>query len=346
MLLAGDIGGTKTNLAIFSPEAGPRAPLAEATFPSADYPSLEALAHEFLSQVNLKVEQASFGVAGPVVAGRVTITNLPWVIEETQLQATLNLSPVRLLNDLEAIAHAVPFLEPDDLHTLNEGEPAPGGTIAIIAPGTGLGEAFLVWDGSRYRPHASEGGHADFAPTNPLQIELLRYLLDRFEHVSCERVCSGMGLPNIYAYLKDSGYADEPAWLAEQLAVADDPTPVIVNTALRSFGYALRLRSGQAQDITLGRERRCELCVATLNVFVSILGAEAGNLALKVLPTGGVYLGGGIPPRILPALEQKRFMGSFRRKGRFSALLARVPVHVILNPKVALLGVACHGLET
>jgi len=326
MLLAGDIGGTKTNLAIFSPEAGLRAPLAEATFPSTDYPSLEALVREFLAQLDLKPEGASFGVSGPVVAGRVTITNLPWVIDETQLQAALNLSFVHLLNDLEAIAHAVPLLEPADLHTLNEGQPTPGGAVAIIAPGTGLGEAFLTWDGSRYRPHASEGGHTDFAPTNPSEVELLRYLQQRYEHVSYEWVCSGQGLPNIYAFLKDSGYAEEPAWLAGQLAAADDPTPVIVNMAL-------------------DEEKPCELCAATLNTFVSVLGAEAGNLALKVLATGGVYLGGGIPPRILPALKHERFMEAFRHKGRLSGLLAHMPVHVILNPKVALLGAACHGLE-
>jgi glucokinase len=334
MLLAGDIGGTKTNLAVFSPEDGPRAPLAEATFPSADYASLEALVREFLADnkiSRLPIERASFGVAGPVAASRATITNLPWVIEETKLQEALNLSSVRLLNDLNAIAHAVPFLEPADLHTLNAGQPASEGAMAVIAPGTGLGEAFLTWDGTRYRPHPSEGGHADFAPTNPFEFELLRYLRDRFdwgrfEHVSYERVCSGRGLPNIYAYLKDSGYADEPAWLTEQLAAADDPTPIMVNAALDS-------------------QKGCQLCVATLNAFVSILGAEAGNLALKVLASGGVYLGGGIPPRILPALEEERFMKAFRRKGRMSDLLARVPVHIILNPKVALLGAACHGLE-
>jgi glucokinase len=300
--------------------------LAEATFPSTDYPSLEALVREFLAQLDLKPEGASFGASGPVVAGRVTVTNLPWVIDETQLQAALNLSFVHLLNDLEAIAHAVPLLEPADLHNLNEGQPTPGGNIAVIAPGTGLGEAFLTWDGARYRPHASEGGHTDFAPTNPLEVELLRYLQHRYEHVSYEWVCSGQGLPNIYAFLKDGGYAEEPAWLAEQLAAADDPTPVIVNVALDD-------------------EKPSELCAATLNAFVSILGAEAGNLALKVLATGGVYLGGGIPPRILPALKRERFMKAFRHKGRLSGLLARMPVHVILNPKVALLGVACHGLE-
>jgi glucokinase len=324
MLLAADIGGTKTNLAVFSPEEGPRAPLAEATYPSGPYPSLEALVREFLDQVNLKVENASFGVAGPVVEGRATTTNLPWIIDETQLEQALNLSSVRLLNDLDAIAHAVPFLEPVDLHTLNAGEPVPDGTMAVIAPGTGLGEAFLTWSGSRYQPFPSEGGHADFAATNPLEIGLLRYLLDQREHVSYERVCSGRGLPNIYAYLKESGYAYEPGWLAKQLAGADDATPVIVNAALAGEN---------------------ELCIATLNTFVSILGAEAGNLGLKVLATGGVYLGGGIPPRILLALQDGNFMRAFLNKGRFSDLLARMPVHVILNPKAALLGAACHGFE-
>jgi glucokinase len=326
MLLAGDIGGTKTSLAIFSPEAGPRAPLVEATFPSADYPSLEAVVRKFLARVDLEVGQASFGVAGPVVGGRAEITNLPWVIEESQLREALYLSSVRLLNDLEAIAHAVPILSPADLHTLSEGQPAPGGAIAVIAPGTGLGEAYLTWDGSRYCPRASEGGHASFAPTTPLQVELLRYLQDRLEHVSYERVCSGQGISNIYAFLKDSGRAAEPAWLAERLTAADDPAPVIANAALNT-------------------ERPCELCISTLDTFISILGAEAGNLALKVLATGGVYLGGGIPPRILPALEQGQFMGAFQRKGRLSDLLACMPVHVILNPEAALLGTACYGLE-
>jgi glucokinase len=324
MLLAGDIGGTKTNLAIFSPDEGLRAPLAEATFPSRDYPSLDVLVTQFLAQVDLSVERASFGVAGPVEAGRATTTNLPWEMDEEQLQEVLNIPSVRLLNDLDAIAHAVPFLEPSDLHTLNEGRPVDGGTLAVVAPGTGLGEAFLTWDGTQYLPFPSEGGHADFAPTNARQIGLLEYLLERFDHVSFERVCSGRGMPNIYAYLKDSGYAAEPDWLAERLAAADDPNPVIAKAAL----------AGES-----------ELCVATLDTFVSVLGAEAGNMALKVLATGGLYLGGGIPPRILPALQGGKFMQAFVKKGRFAELLARVPVHVILNPKSALLGAACHGLE-
>ncbi len=328
LLLAGDIGGTKTNLAVFSSEKGWREPLMEQTFPSGQYPSLEAVVREFLVQQHFSVERASFGVAGPVVGGRATITNLPWVMDKEQLSLALNIPSVRLLNDLDAIAHAVPFLEPNDLHTLNVGQVVAGGSIAVIAPGTGLGEAFLTWDGSRYRPHTSEGGHADFAPTNELEIGLLRFAQQRFKHVSFERVCSGKGLPNIYAYLKDAGYAQEPQWLAEQLAAANDPTPIIMNAAIEEDKGA-----------------RCDLCVATLNAFVAILGAEAGNLALKVLATGGVFLGGGIPPRILSFLEDERFLQAFRRKGRFTDLLARVPVHVILNPKIALLGAACHGFE-
>jgi glucokinase len=326
MLLAGDIGGTKTNLAIFSPTDGPRVPLVEATFPSARYPTLEAVVREFLSRIDLTVSRACFGVAGPVVNGRATVTNLPWKMAEAQLAQTLELEAVHLLNDLESIANAIPLLEADDLYTLNDAEPAPEGAIAVIAPGTGLGEAFLTWDGSQYEAHPSEGGHADFGPSDEVQLGLLRYLLDIHGHASWERVCSGIGLPNIYAYLKASGYAEEPPWFADKLAAVSDRTPVIVNNAL-------------------GEGEHCELCVATLSIFVSALGAEAGNLALKVLATGGVYLGGGIPPRILPALSNGAFMQSFQSKGRFSALMKSIPVHVILNPRSALLGVARYGLK-
>jgi glucokinase len=324
MLLAGDIGGTKTNLAVFSHAEGIDAPLAIATFPSRRYASLDVLVKEFLAQVDIAIDHACFGVAGPVVAGKVATTNLPWTISESQLQETLSLSSVQLLNDLAAIAYAAPFLKPEDLHTLNEGEAVPGGALAVIAPGTGLGEGFLTWAGARYNTHPSEGGHAGFAPMDALQVDLLRYLMDRFDHVSFERVCSGVGIPNIYAFLRDSGHAPEPEWLAKQLAMADDPNPVIARAALAG---------------------ECELCVATFNVFVSIMGAEAGNLALKVLATGGVYVGGGIPPRILPLLQSERFMEAFTHKGRFSDLLSRVPVYVILNPKAALLGAACYGLD-
>jgi glucokinase len=328
MLLAGDIGGTKTNLAVFSTndEDGWRKPLAEATFPSGRYPSLEALAEEFQEQHHFSIERASFGVAGPVVGGKATITNLPWVLEENHLKRALNIPSVSLLNDLNAIAHGVPYLGGEELHTLNAGHPVPKGSIAVVAPGTGLGEAFLTWEGERYHAHTSEGGHADFAPADGLQLELLRYFQQRFSHVSFERFCSGKGLPNIYTFLKETGHTTEPGWLAEQLADAHDPTPIIVGNAL-------------------DKEHACEICSLTLDLFVAILGAEAGNMALKVLATGGVYLGGGIPPRILPFLSEGRFMQSFLRKGRLSNVLIPVPVYVILNPNIALLGAARHGFE-
>jgi glucokinase len=326
MLLAGDIGATKTILAVYAPEGVPGTPLAEATFVSAEYPSLEALVQKFLAQAGAGVERASFGVAGPVVGGRVTTTNLPWVIDEEHLRRSLNLTAVRIANDLEAIARAVPELQPSDLYTLHRGEPVAGGTRAVVAPGTGLGEAFLVWDGARYRAHASEGGHTDFAPTSALEVELLGYLQQRLGHVSYERICSGLGVPNIYAFLKDNGHAEEPVWMAERLRSIADPTPLIIGNAL-------------------DRDASCALCRSTLDIFVSVLGSEAGNLALKVLATGGLYLGGGIPPRILSLLEDGPFLESFRSKGRMSDLLSRVPVHVILNPTAALLGAACLGLD-
>ena len=324
VLLAGDIGGTKTALALYSVEQGPRQPLTQATFPSQNYVSLEAIVREFLADKTVRVLRASFGVAGPVDNGRAQVTNLPWIIEAQALSAMLE-APVVLLNDLAAIAHAVPYLAYADLETLNVGQANPHGALGIVAPGTGLGEAFLVWDGQRYRPFPSEGGHADFAPTTPLEVELLSYLQARFGHVSYERVCSGKGLPNLYAFLKDTDRYTEPKWLHDDLARAADPTPVIVQAAL---------------------DQRAEISVATMDLFVSILGSEAGNLALKVLATGGLYLGGGIPPRILSLLTPAAFLSAFTRKGRFADVLARVPVHVIRQPQVALLGAACHGLES
>jgi glucokinase len=326
MLLAGDTGGTKTNLALFRDEESWREPVNEATFPSGDYPSLEALVQDYLAQQQVSIDHASFGVAGPVTDGHATITNLPWKMDEKALQDALYIPSVRLLNDLDAIAHAVPHLDQRDLATINKGQAKPGGAIAVIAPGTGLGEAFLTWNDTGYQPHSSEGGHADFAPSNPFELDLLRYLLERFPHVSYERVCSGKGLPNIYAFLRDTGRAVEADWLAAELAQATDKTPVIMKAALDT-------------------DAPCAIAAATLNTFVSVLGAEAGNMALKVLATGGVYLGGGIPPRILPYLSSERFMQSFCNKGRLGKLLTTTPVHVILNPKIALFGAALHGFE-
>lgn len=325
MLLAGDIGGTKTDLAVFSAEAGPRKPLAQAEFPSSKYSSLEEIVREFLRQVGLPIERACFDVAGPVIGGRVKATNLPWIVEEARLAQEMGISTVRLLNDLEAIALAVPILEPGDLETLNPGEPVKGGSLAVIAPGTGLGQAFLTWDGERYRAYASEGGHADFAPTNALQIGLLQYLQERFGHVSYERVCSGIGIPSIYDYLRGRGDTSESPALAERLATVKDRTPLIVEGAVRP---------GEPDALSL----------AAVQTFVEILGAEAGNLALKVLATGGVYLGGGMPLHVLPILKDGRLLKAFQDKGRFAELLARMPIHVI-TCQAALIGVAHFGLE-
>jgi glucokinase len=325
MLLAGDIGGTKTELAVFSLMDGPRQPVARAEFPSGDYPSLEAILHEFVARVNVPISSAAFAVAGPVIEEQADITNLDWVVKLANLQQALNLPAVTLINDLQAIALAVPILGPDEVAVLNEGVVEAHGPIAVIAPGTGLGEAFLTWNGSRYQAHPSEGGHSDFGPATPLEIGLLQYLQPRFGHVSVERVCSGRGLPNIYVYLRVSGYAPETPAVARALADAEDRTPIIMQHAL---------------DTTAP----CALCVATLDLFLAIFGAEAGNLALKVLSTGGVYLAGGIPPRILAVLQNGRFMQAFLRKGRLSDVLARLPVRVILS-RAALLGIAHYGLE-
>ena len=324
MLLAGDIGGTKTDLAIFSPEGGPRTPLARAAFPSAKYPDLATMVREFLGTAGQSVDSACFDVAGPVLNGHAKLTNLAWTLDAKGLAADLGFRSVTLLNDLQAIAYAIPILEPRDLHTLNQGIPDHTGAIAVIAPGTGLGEAFLTWDGIRYHAYPSEGGHADFAPLDERQIGLLKHLLAAHDHVSVELVCSGLGIPNIYAYMRHSGQAPEVAELAQRIAAASDPTPVIVGAALDPAAPS-------------------PLCSATLETFVSILGAEAGNLALKVLATGGVYLAGGIPAKILPSLSDPRFLRAFRSKGRFSGLLDTVPVHVIVA-QAALLGAASYGL--
>ena len=323
MLLAGDIGGTKTNLAVYAAEGGlPAAPVAQGTFKSAEYPSLEAVVEEFLAGAGVAVERAVFGVAGPVVHGHSTATNLPWVIREETLEQVLGLREATLLNDLEATAYGVTHLPASDLALLNEATPR-SGTKVVVAPGTGLGEAVLFYRDGKYYPQASEGGHADFGPTNLLELRLLRHLMGKFGHVSYERICSGQGIPNIYAFLKKNRFAEELPGMKKALRKAADPTPIIVEKAMAG---------------------ECELSIATLNTFVSILGAEASNLTLKVMATGGVYLGGGIPPKILTKLKDGTFMASFVNKGRFAEMLAQVPVYVILNDKTAVLGAACYGL--
>jgi len=325
MLLAGDIGGTKTDLAIYSNEAGPHAPLVQVESRSADYPSLQALAREFLTKVDLPVDRACFAVAGPVIDGRAKTTNLPWVMDEDLLAKELNLRSVHLMNDLEAIAQAIPILRESDVRTLNAGRPAPKGAIGVIAPGTGLGESFGAWEGSRYVAHGSEGGHADFAPTDERQIGLLRRMLKRFDHVSVEHVCSGIGIPHIYEYLRDVEHIPETPEIAQLIASARDPSAVIFASAVDPNNPS-------------------ELCSAAVDMFVSILGSEAANLALKVLATGGVYLAGGIPRRIFRLLQAPRFLESFKRKGRLSELMERIPIHVVIA-RAALVGAAARGLE-
>jgi glucokinase len=321
MLLAGDIGGTKTNLSIFSADGG-LTPVVQATFRSANYPNLEAVVEDFLAGTEATVERAVFGVAGPVIHGRSTATNLPWIISEESLQETLGIEEAKLLNDLEATAYGVPHLAEDDLFILNDVPPR-SGSKAVIAPGTGLGEAVLCFRDESYQVIPSEGGHTDFAPTNLFEIELLRHLMGKFGHVSYESICSGRGIPIIYAYLKENRFAEESPKMAEALSQAADPTPIIVGKAMAG---------------------ECEISIATLNAFVSILGAEAGNLALTVMATGGVYLGGGIPPKILSKLKDGTFMAAFVNKGRFAEMLSKIPVYVILNERTALLGAACWGL--
>ena len=275
--------------------------------------------------MKLPVNQAIFDVAGPVIKKSVATTNLPWVMDEDSLASNLNLKSVHLMNDLEAVARAIPVLRDSDIVTLNIGEPVPKAAIGVVAPGTGLGESFLVWDGSRYVPQSSEGGHTSFAPTETRQIRLLEHMLARADHVSVERVCSGIGIPNIYEYLRDLEHVYETPEIARRIASAEDRTKVIINSAVDPHNES-------------------PLCRATIEMFVSILAGEAGNLALKVLAAAGIYLAGGIVVHTLSALDEPAFMRAFTNKGRLSELLKRIPVHAITT-NAALLGAATYGLE-
>jgi glucokinase len=316
MILAGDIGGTNTRLAYFEARQGRLEPVVVQVFPSREHKGLEEIVAKFRAAHDLPVEQAAFGVAGPVRGSICATPNLAWLVDGRRLAKDLGLAAVHLLNDLEANAHGIAALDPADFAVLNEGAPDAAGNAVLISPGTGLGEAGLIWHEGRYRPFPSEGGHADFAPRDDLQVELLRYLLSKFEHVSYERVLSGPGLYNIYQFLRDTGRGEEPAWLADRIGTADPPA-VITQSAL----------SGESK-----------LCVAAMDLFLSIFGAEAGNLALKVMAAGGVFLGGGMPPRIVSKLREEGFLRAFRAKGRMSELMAAIPVRVILNDKTALFG--------
>jgi glucokinase len=322
MILAGDIGGTKTRIAYFTTDTGRLRSVIEETFSSREHGSLDEIVQTFRAKYQATITQAGFGIAGPVKNGRCEATNLPWVVDARLLADQLGIASVALLNDLEANAYGIATLEADDFVVLNPGVPDAAGNAAIIAAGTGLGEAGFYWDGHTHQPFACEGGHADFAPRNELEMDLLRYLLTRLKRVSYERVLSGPGLYNIYQFLRDTGRGEEPTWLAEELRQGD-PSAAISRAAL----------SG-----------RSALCVQALDLFVSFYGSEAGNLALKVMATGGVYVGGGIAPKILPKLQEPLFMEAFLAKGRMRPLLAAMPVRVILNDKTPLLGAARSAL--
>jgi len=325
MLIAGDIGGTKTDLAIYSDQSGPLSPLAEAEFHSADFPTLQSMVSQFLKQSAITVDVASFAVAGPVVDGHVKATNLPWSMDEASFAQELKLRRVHFLNDLEAVARAVPILRPTDLVTLNQGRSVPGRAIAIIAPGTGLGESFLTWDGSRYVAHSSEGGHSDFAPRDGRQIRLLEYLLGRFDHVGVERVCSGIGVPNIYEFLRDVEKIPESPDVSDRIASSHDRTQAIAEAARAPHNPS-------------------ERCGATFDILSSILASEAGNLVLKVFATGGVYIAGGVALHMLDRLKDPRFVDDFTKKGRFRELMTTIPLHAITT-RAALAGAATNGLE-
>ena len=318
MILAGDVGGTKTALALFEEGRDGLALVREAALPSREFSSLEAVIARLLGTgPPVRVDAACFGVAGPVVDGRCVTTNLPWELEESHLAQALGAPRVKLLNDLEAAGHGVLSLPAGELLALHEGS-ARQGHRALIAAGTGLGEAILAWDGRRHIVMASEGGHADFAPRSEREVELFRFLGRAYGHVSYERVLSGPGLHNIYRFLRERGPAREPAWLKDRLS-SGDPSAVISEVALADTD---------------------PLCVESLDLFVSIYGAEAGNLALKALAVGGVYIGGGIAPKIRAKLLDGGFLAAFRDKGRFAALMASIPVRLALDARAPLLGAA------
>jgi glucokinase len=318
VILAGDTGGTSTRLAFFTAEGGALRPVVTDVVSSREHRSLEAIVAAFVARQGGKVEQACFGVPGPVRHGRAEATNLPWVVDAGALARALGIAHAWLLNDLEANAYGIDALAPGDLDVLNPGEPDPTGNRAVVSAGTGLGEAAAMWDGRRHVPFASEGGHADFAPADLLQVELLRFLLRELGHVSVERVLSGPGLVNIYRFLRDTGRGEEPAWLRDELAGGDRPAAI--------SRAALAGRSALANQ--------------ALDLFVTIYGQEAGNAALRVLATGGVYLGGGIAPRIVERLRGRAFREAFGAKGRLRPFLEAIPVRIILNDQAALLGAA------
>jgi glucokinase len=320
MILAGDVGGTKVHLALFAFEHGQLVHIRDERFPAHEYAGLEEIVLRFLKEsANPEITAACFGVPGPVRGGRLRLTNLPWVLDSRELSATLNIVHLFLINDLEANGYGIPELTQEQIFTLNPGDPAAVGNRALVSAGTGLGEGVLVWNGKTHVPMASEGGHCDFAARSPVEVELLAWLMKKLNgRVSFERVVSGPGVTNIYTFLRDVKGMEEPAWLKERMA-AEDPNAVI----------------GEA-----GEAGTSELCAKTLEMFTASYGAESGNMVLKVLGTGGLYVGGGIAPKILKTMRGGAFMQAFTDKGRLSELLIHTPVHIILESRAALMGAA------
>src|ERR1017187_544259 len=318
MILAGDVGGTKVHLALYDFIDGKLRHTRDKQFPAKEYSGLEVIVKEFLGAD--KVSAACFGVRGPVRDGRLRLTNLPWTLDSRELAAGLVIDHVFLINDLEANGYGIAELSDGQIFTLSEGDASQIGNRALVAAGTGMGEGFLVWNGRSHVPYPSEGGHVDYAPRNEDEIDLLRFLKQKYNgRVSYERVVSGMGLTNIYEFLREVRGMEEPAWLARRISDAADPNTVITELALAA---------------------KSEICEKTLEMFVSAYGAEAGNLALKVLSVGGMYIGGGIAPRILEKLKDGTFIKAFTDKGRLSQLLINMPVRIILESRAALMGAA------
>jgi glucokinase len=318
-VLAGDIGGTKSHLGLFRLDAGAPHLLREHRYATRDFPDLEEVCTDFLRAQKEPIQAACFGVPGPIIGGEANATNVHWKMREDSLSRALHGVHVRLINDLGAAAYGVMHLVDSEIAVIQRGAyPLHQGDIAIIAAGTGLGEGALVFESGRHYAVASEGGHASFAPRDDEQIELLRSLRARFGHVSVERVLSGPGLFNIYSFLREHRRTPEPQWLTDRLA-KEDSSAVVSEVALA---------------------HRDDTCVHALEMFVDIYGAEAGNLALKVLALGGVYLSGGIAPKILPALTDGRFLRAFTEKGRLDAILSKIEVRVALNQATGLIGAA------
>jgi len=318
MILAGDIGGTNARLAYFQPQNGRFQLVSERVFPSRDHRGLGEIVKQFLDESGTRPEAACFGIAGPVRNGRVETSNLPWVIEQSVLANQIHLAATLLINDLEASAWGIGALGMEDLVTLNPGAGSVAGNQAVIAPGTGLGEAGLFWDGSRHHVFACEGGHTDFAPHGELQIELLRFLATKFGHVSYERILSGPGLVNVYEFLCASGCGKQSAELSAAME-GGDPAAAISQAAL------------SGNDSLAGK---------ALDLWIAVYGAETSNLGLKIMSTGGLFLAGGISPKILPRLSGTLFMEAFLDKGRMRPLVEAMPVHVVTNEKAGLLGAA------